>query len=796
MNSLPESLDKTYEQCLTREQQDERAWSYCRRLVFWTAYSPQPLTVPQMQEAIGIPEMQSSWDATKIIAANPIQYGANLVEEHANRRLVRFVHSSVKQYLESRETRFLFRYATDEDLYRTSGPQSFAELGLEFCADNMLKYLSFEDFKAQITIRSEAAMQVPTSNLLRSVKQSVTTSPVLNTIMDLRFRPSRPSAENVVFSVPYSRGSEETGLTSRYKCLRTFRSTWPLLTESIYENLNATSSRQLQNLVEVMNGVYRLQPWVRRGMTYRQYATAAIRYSVQHDTPHILRFFRRTMKANQLMDILLSRGTDSDQSLVQLAAYLGHQRILRYIRHDEGLNQKKIGADVDSLGQNLLHYAAMSGIDTGCLPIESKMIPALAMKKNSYGDTAIDVAYQYDNLHWIKALLKFLSTDRQKLSQVCSERTTVGFSKKMIVNDRESVEENTRIIQQLFGLLADLTIFHIKDDDFRFQSVLEESVKNDDVAFFRGYGFVIRPGYFNDPVSLIEWACQDLKNAKPCRVEIMDILVSRSAADRPIWHGKVRESHTLDAAMAQVPDAPIAAEIVHLLVESFHRGSQIFAKDTRLAEETELRVIGMLKPETVILMLDSGLWHLRRTDATGDRRNLMHLAVELSTTDLLVALCDWVTGDQLIGDAAYALKWPKEDALTPLLLAISLENEECALILVRTGVYCIDRYHFKDDLTMQLMLVLPLLESRGWREASTHIEELEGFIRRQAEAEAFLWADVARQIECIKRKQNEDPETWICEGREELGKWYWARWRDYDVARFYAPNCSDQSESE
>jgi hypothetical protein len=704
-----------------------------------------------MQEAIGIPEMNDSWDATKIITTNPIQYGANLVEEHTSRRLVKFVHSSVKEFLE-READFpMLLTANDLSYLSTNLGTSFKSLGTGFCVNSMLRYLTFKDFASQLTVRSEAATEIPASNVLYSVQQSVATfskTPLLNSILALRPRRARQTAKSIVFTKPTHLVSDdhEDDTASRFRCLRAFRTTWPFLAEEIYLGLGLSQIDRLRQLARGMNSIHRLQPWVRQEMTYSQYEIAAIWYAVEHNLPHMLELWRSIIHKSRFETILMSRRPGSDMSPPQFAAFLGHTEVLSYMKKTNSIMRARHDTlDVDSLGQNILHYVAMSGIDLGCLPVESGMIPDLVMKKNLYGDTAIDVACQHGKFRWIEVLL---STNAKGSTRNCDGTMILETMENLIANERGSLDDNTRIFTQLIKFACDKGIIHQYGKIWA--RLLTESVKNDCIAFLGSYMDVIDVTHHVEiSIELMELLCQDLKNAKSSRVEIIEMLLSRSTADRPMRHGKVRGSHALNTAMAQVPDSPIAAEIVHLLVESFHKGNPIFAKDTRLATETKLREIGMLKPETVILLLSSGLWFLERTDATGDRRNLFQIAVEQPTTDLLVSLCDWVLEGYSIGDAAYALEMRNEDILTPLLLAVSLEKEEYTLILVRTSSYCLKHHRSPNnryDLLLQLMLVWPLLESRGWREASTHIEELEGFVRREAANDAW-WDRVRRRVE-------------------------------------------------
>ena len=132
----------------------------------------QPLTLPELQEAIAVEPLQQMWDARNFVnnMHKAVACYGNLVFVEEEEQTVHFTHSSVKQYLISQaiSERLPFYYINLEEANLDAGT---------VC----VTYLNFNIFNTQITHAS--AKSIEAANIPSTVmKQTLPLSKIANRI--------------------------------------------------------------------------------------------------------------------------------------------------------------------------------------------------------------------------------------------------------------------------------------------------------------------------------------------------------------------------------------------------------------------------------------------------------------------------------------------------------------------------------------------------------------------------------------------------------------------------------------
>ena len=103
LKHLPCDLPETFERILSKYTEADDI-DIGKRIFRWIAVAKRPLTVEELQEAIGIKPLQKTWNDSMYVndMKKTVACCGNLVFINEEQKTVHFTHGSVKQYLLSK----------------------------------------------------------------------------------------------------------------------------------------------------------------------------------------------------------------------------------------------------------------------------------------------------------------------------------------------------------------------------------------------------------------------------------------------------------------------------------------------------------------------------------------------------------------------------------------------------------------------------------------------------------------------------------------------------------------------
>ena len=268
LNNLPKDLSEAYDRCLIRiAKRSAKHRHLARRIFSWVACSSRPLMLDELQEAIAFDEEDQSWNSSKIPSASSvINCSANLIAVDTTDHYVRFVHSSVGNYL----SKGLSKVFGDFQIHPATDRLR--------CGEYCVNYLSFSDFTFQVqlhpTLRlNRADMPHPMAIAAHSVNG------IGSVLTNFRLRRSKPAAPIMQVKVPAKPVSATQAAFGSFRLLPYARQYWSRDTKLI----TADSPRwdKFKTLALVPNLTWELQPWSSSGQSLISYLHGLLGHAVE-----------------------------------------------------------------------------------------------------------------------------------------------------------------------------------------------------------------------------------------------------------------------------------------------------------------------------------------------------------------------------------------------------------------------------------------------------------------------------------------------------------------------------------
>lgn len=312
IKNLPDGLEKTYERCLRRiEEQDPEHREIAAKAFRWVVAVDTPLTPRQAREVVSMDQSNTYLQESSVLNAPITDFCANLLTTDLTNRQVLFAHASVKQFLlcRSKIPSDLMRYHLDT-----------ATISRE-CAVLCLAYLGTRQSREQLIIQQgvDVAYLVP-----RLIENSLPTNIKLPKFArSLMHRSNRTKSTTKVSASPHP---SSTG--SRLEIHNFFLKNWLSLTSKMAAD--DVGHSVLQRLCRKVDP--ELFPWVVSTADENSIYQQIAQYSVINKHLPLLRAVRRYLETHSpgdLRKVFDSHCPGTNMRLVHMAAALGNTEILQ-----------------------------------------------------------------------------------------------------------------------------------------------------------------------------------------------------------------------------------------------------------------------------------------------------------------------------------------------------------------------------------------------------------------------------------------------------------------------------------
>ncbi|KAI9927564.1 hypothetical protein MW887_003182 [Aspergillus wentii] len=331
LKSLPEDLEETYRRCITRiNTQDPRVV----KALSWVRFATRPLHIDELREAIAFDVHDTRWDHSRIPRGDFVMGSCvNLLVLDSTDSCVRFVHSSMNQYLDDNR-------ASSIPGFPISREQGDMNCG-EFC----VAYLSFADFSLQIDRLADHQVHtvVPSPFILPAKLPG-------STIIKKLF-PGRATGGQSM-TLPFRRiKTSSTPSSAQYRFLEYAVSNWAVQTRHIEEGQGTWD--KFKRLALSFNETWNFSPWSNGGRSQLSHLHGLFGWAIRENHRPLLNLalgFESHIRS--ICDIPL---VEEGLPPLHLACHLGHDKIV--------LELLRI-CDVHKTGTNKytpLHCAAAKG---------------------------------------------------------------------------------------------------------------------------------------------------------------------------------------------------------------------------------------------------------------------------------------------------------------------------------------------------------------------------------------------------------------------------------------------------
>ncbi|KAK2736278.1 hypothetical protein FQN57_000808 [Myotisia sp. PD_48] len=244
--ALPKGLEETYERCF---QRINFQGSCALKALHWVSFAVSPLHFEALGEAAAFGLDDKRWNANKIPPSRFVTSScANLLVIDPADQCVRFVHPSVKQYLEKAQL---------------EGYPSSPEDGDSQCGELCINYLSFSDFHLGLQKFSNIPMVVPVpppKNIINTVLQELRLKK-----FSLPYRNSRK--HRTTHKVHIQRTFSPSPNLNQYRFLSYAAASWALHTKRISNK--SIVWHQFQQIALCFDETWNFQPWAPGGSSDR-----------------------------------------------------------------------------------------------------------------------------------------------------------------------------------------------------------------------------------------------------------------------------------------------------------------------------------------------------------------------------------------------------------------------------------------------------------------------------------------------------------------------------------------------
>ncbi|KAL4778137.1 hypothetical protein BJX76DRAFT_352839 [Aspergillus varians] len=334
--SLPKGLEETYNRCVDRITLQN---CYASKVLKWVGFAISPLSVDELREAVSFDLEDTEWNPDKI-PQKDVLVGccANLVVIDRTDDCVRFVHSSVKQYLEKHLE------MQDQSSYNLEYPT--AEQGDLECGELCVTYLSFSDFSLQLE-------KHPTGKTAISIRQPALLAQQAlfrNRHIGRIFPQLWP--QNRYATVPFTTiRTSSTPDRAQYKFLNYAITNWALHTKRISDKSLAWDKFRV--LATCFNETWNFHPWISGGRSNDSYLHALFGWAVREQHKSLLSIaLADRSSSRRICDLPL---TGESLPALHVASKLGSRNITEILLNICNVNT------LDMHGYTALYHAASWG---------------------------------------------------------------------------------------------------------------------------------------------------------------------------------------------------------------------------------------------------------------------------------------------------------------------------------------------------------------------------------------------------------------------------------------------------
>jgi hypothetical protein len=638
--------------------------------------------------------MSERWEESKVIKGQPQKYCANLIEQDNLTAMIRFVHPSVKSFLEAH-----FRpsqYQTSSFTGRAYLEQySFDTVGSGYFRDVCFKYLTMHDFGLQVALRSTIRTEFSKAEILDKTLQDGNKMTQW-TRRYLKMRNPRLVADGTLERPrkPTGNMNEGPSTTQKYLLLAYVQDYWPTHIRSLQPTDPAWPT--FVSIAKAMNSSYRLHPWTKPNMSSAQLEQALFIYAVENNNMPILWLLEKEMKPKPLKSLTEMLINEEGSVACHLTT---DTELLQWLIKIGGTNQLILK---DSKGNNSLHFSAASGN----VPILEILILHLAnldllTSRNNRGETPMIIAAQTGQTMFLARGLQAINLD---IDLRTADEETISmlrsFVKRNVMYLQHTLQKVLEYRPNAMGILSTMepnikslvTALLHDPNQVSWDELIFLALDDDILIFFElclDSGIVHQANSSLMRSLLIFRACTISKTTKPERVQIIKLLLEH-IPEEIITHTVGEKDNDekfniitpLSLAMSRVAESKVAVDIVSILstqlAELSYQGKFVppMIREIGRPSHGELDYLDLLQKidsNSVYALLLSGALRLQKHFVHLPKNNLLHIAV-MQETDALISAIYYFFLHERDTSLLYSLTALSSTGKTALSLAIEETN--------------------------------------------------------------------------------------------------------------------------
>ena len=701
--------------CLIRISQDPITIKYGYSIIHLTAYVQRPLNQLELREAVSVPYMTDHFDEKKLVNGSLLRFCANLVEQDHLTAIIRFVHPSVKAFLEAHfhPAQYIPSSIVTGKVYQVE--TNFQTVGMEHCRDICFKYISMKDFGSEIALRG---------TLRTSVKKSAVIDRALNIgnkgmrlavrarHLMTKDRLQRAGDSSMVLETRNKASDslrEDKPLSQNYHLLKYVQDHWPSHTQGLepadptWPTFVALATRD--------HSAYRLNPWVDPRISSPRTKQPLFKYAISKNHLPLLRTLLDQLKPKQIIKLIEMPMNEDFERAIHLAVSKEAIDWLIQAGGPKQLTFKNIR------GNTVLHYSATSG-NTETLDALLGYMPTdyLLHRRNNNGKTAIAIAIEGASDIYLDRAMQGIQLNVQPIIDVAKTLKFVFAALQSILKARPNFNNRLPVIEphitKIVGSLleahsgvdwSDLVTLAIEDDILAFFDLFLEHPNS-----WRKIAGTITNRSPDCPKgeSVIAQACTISKTTKSDRVQIVERLLE-FLPHEIIWYttrepnssaGKAENLWPLSLAMSQVTVSNVAVDIVRVIADRLRRLSSqrryvpLMINEFDFVLGTEIgymEILDKIDPGSVQDLLISGALKLQTHSRRLPKTTLIHVAAMKEDLALIRAILGYIL-ESKPEDLIYWLASVSNTEKSALSLAFVGDRPRHALCVMQMIDICLD----------------------------------------------------------------------------------------------------------
>ncbi|KAF2177078.1 ankyrin [Zopfia rhizophila CBS 207.26] len=804
LSGLPLGIEDTYSRCLSRMSQDDITRQYGHRILYLTAHVQRPLSQVELREAISVQEMFDYWDDLKTIRGQLLQYCANLVEQDHLTAVIRFVHPSVKTFLETHFHPTRYQSASILTGKAYTDANNFVTIGMEYCRDVCFKYLTMHDFGMQVAVRHTVQTNFATAEVLDKIMQGGNRMTRWTGRQFLKMR--NPQARShMTLDRPKRLANnlqENATVTQGYRLLAYVQEYWPSHARSLQPTDPAWPT--FVGIAAAMHSPYRLHPWMQPGMSPIQFQRGLFCYAIQNNNMPLLWALVKECNKKRvapLTELIIDEG---ESRACHLAASKGLDDMLKWLIQVGGPKQLTIK---DARGDTALHASASSGnVKILELILEHLSAKDLLTDRNNRGDVPLVLAAMNGQSQYITKAVQAVKNLRSSKQRTQVLQDVLASILRYHPNAMDRLSALELCIETIVAALLDV------HRDVSWMELVGLALDDDVLLFFDLFldhpnsRAIIKGSLKNEPpdapsgTSILGRACTISRSTKPERARIVELLLEH-LPDEVTWQTVIENENAekvniitpVSLALSRVAVSEVAVEVVSILSNQLLKLSQQRKYVPQMIQEIgrpsdgdldHLELLQRIHPSSVENFLISGALKLQQHFVDMPKTNLLHVAVMQESSALLQAIYNY-GAQQNNANILYSLTAPSDTDETALMMAINGGKELhthytlaiAAQCLKFDDVFFAQRYKdgqvFRGQLTKLLVelfngipRVLENARSRDWKNSMDTVGLAESLHGRVTSAENYIqsWGyprfklSVELQLRALPRTE-EQPES-------------------------------------